>query len=125
MSWSSVFGRSLISLMSTTAWLRLACAAFFFSSYLYLPKSRILHTGGSALGLISTRSSPCSCAMRKCFVSLQHPELAAVGTDDEDLGNSDAVIDSDLVSALLLTRVEPGMPKCHLFCDVTSVYGVA
>ena len=59
-SWSSVFGRSLISLISTTVCLRFASPAFFFSSYLYLPKSRILHTGGSDLGFTSTRSSPFS-----------------------------------------------------------------
>src|SRR5204863_7455499 len=34
-----------------------------FSSYLNFPKSRILQTGGSALGFTSTRSSPCSCAI--------------------------------------------------------------
>src|ERR1700730_15120179 len=40
-------------------------ASFFFfcSSYLYFRKSRILETGGSAFGAISTRSRPASEAM--------------------------------------------------------------
>jgi hypothetical protein len=46
-------------------------------------------------------------------VGLQHAELAPIGADDQDLWHSDAVIDSDLIPTLLLTRVEPGIPHCH------------
>src|SRR5215510_10924066 len=55
-------GRILISLTSTTFCFLRASAAFFCAWYLYLPKSRILQTGGTELGAISTRSSPASWA---------------------------------------------------------------
>ena len=58
-----MLGRSLISLISMTFCFLRASFFFFCSSYLNLPKSRILQTGGSALGEISTRSSPTSAAM--------------------------------------------------------------
>jgi hypothetical protein len=44
-------------------------------------------------------------------MSLQHAEHAAVGGDDAHFRDANAVIDSDLVPALLLARVEPG--ECH------------
>jgi len=37
--------------------------AFFCASYLYLPISIILHTGGFALGAISIKSKPSSLAI--------------------------------------------------------------
>src|SRR5579859_7811959 len=57
-----MFGRILISLISCVFWLLRARLAFFCASYLCLPTSRNLHTGGSALGETSTRLSPSSCA---------------------------------------------------------------
>src|SRR3546814_1362318 len=57
-----MFGRILISLISCFFWLLRAIFAFFWASYLNLPTSRNLHTGGSALGDTSTRSSPTSAA---------------------------------------------------------------
>ena len=53
----------------------------------------------------------------KRFVGLKNPEHASVGVDDADFGNADAVIDANLVTALLLTRIEPGMTQCHV-CSV-------
>src|SRR5437667_4158600 len=58
-----MLGRSLISLTSMIFCFLRASFFFFCSSYLYLPKSRILQTGGSAVGAISTRSRPASEAM--------------------------------------------------------------
>src|ERR1700745_2146984 len=58
-----MLGRSFISLTSRIFCFCRASFFFFCSSYLYLPKSRILHTGGSAFGAISTRSRPASEAM--------------------------------------------------------------
>src|ERR1700733_757625 len=55
-------GLSLISLTSTTFWRLRASEDFFCSRKRYLPKSRILQTGGVALGTISTRSSEASSA---------------------------------------------------------------
>src|SRR3546814_5013881 len=57
-----MFGRILFSLISCVFWLLRAIFAFFWASYLNLPTSRNLHTGGSALGDTSTRSSPTSAA---------------------------------------------------------------
>src|SRR6266851_9231995 len=58
-----MLGRNLISLTSMIFCFLRASFFFFCSSYLYLPKSRILQTGGSALGATSTRSRPASDAM--------------------------------------------------------------
>src|SRR6478735_9362258 len=55
--------------------LRLASPCFFFSSYLYLPKSRILQTGGLLLGLTSTRSRPTSRARRKAWSVVKTPKF--------------------------------------------------
>ena len=56
-------GRNLISLISMIFCFLRASASRFCVSYLNLPKSMILHTGGSAFGEISTRSSPASSAI--------------------------------------------------------------
>src|SRR5439155_26186004 len=58
-----MLGRNLISLTSMIFCFLRASFFFFCSSYLNLPKSRILHTGGSAFGAISTRSRPALAAM--------------------------------------------------------------
>ena len=60
----SVFGRSLISLSTIVDWCLREAFSFFDVSYLNLPKSMILQTGGAARGLTSTSSSPCSSARR-------------------------------------------------------------
>src|SRR3569623_889356 len=57
-----MFGRSVISLISCVFCDLRARLAFFWASYLNLPTSRNLATGGSALGDTSTRSSPSSLA---------------------------------------------------------------
>src|SRR5581483_2058584 len=51
-SCGSIFGLSWISLTL------FACWCFFDSSYRYFPKSTSRHTGGVAVGAISTRSTP-------------------------------------------------------------------
>src|SRR5438128_304887 len=58
-----MLGRNLISLTSMIFCFLRASFFFFCSSYLNLPKSRILQTGGSALGATSTRSRPASAAI--------------------------------------------------------------
>src|SRR5829696_8185044 len=57
-----MLGRILISLISCVFCDLRARLAFFWASYLNLPTSRNLHTGGSALGETSTRSRPTSAA---------------------------------------------------------------
>src|SRR6185436_10305369 len=57
-----MLGRILISLISCVFCDLRARLAFFWASYLYLPTSRNLQTGGSALGDTSTRSRPTSAA---------------------------------------------------------------
>ena len=63
-----MLGRILISLISWVFWDFRARLAFFWASYLNLPTSRNLATGGSAFGDTSTRSRPsspaCSIASR-------------------------------------------------------------
>ena len=50
-----------------------ATLAFFWASYLYLPKSKILHTGGDTFGEISTRSRPADSALSKASAILIIP----------------------------------------------------
>src|ERR1700750_2329004 len=57
-----MFGRILVYLISCVFCDLRARLAFFWASYLYLPTSRNLQTGGSALGDTSTRSRPTSAA---------------------------------------------------------------
>jgi hypothetical protein len=42
------------------------------------------------------------------FVGLKHTQHRSVGADDSDFRDANAVIDSNLESALLLARVEAG-----------------
>jgi hypothetical protein len=46
-------------------------------------------------------------------VGLQHTELIAVGADDAYLRNANAMIDSNLKTALLLARIEAGTTHGH------------
>src|SRR6202007_2789578 len=48
----------------------------FCSSYLYLPMSRILQTGGEAVGEISTRSKPASSALRRAVSRSTTPKFS-------------------------------------------------
>src|ERR1044072_6887738 len=57
-----MLGRILISLISCVFCDLRARLYFFWASYLNLPTTRNLHTGGSALGETSTRSRPTSAA---------------------------------------------------------------
>ena len=47
------------------------------------------------------------------FVCLQDAQHRAVGVDDADLGDADAVVHTDLNAALLLTRIETGAAHRH------------
>jgi len=53
----------LISFNTVSFCFFFATLAFFWASYLYFPKSRILHTGGFTFGDISTRSRPADSAL--------------------------------------------------------------
>ena len=55
-SWSSVVGRKRSSFTCIICCFFLASFSFFFFSYMNLPKSIPLQTGGRALGAISTKS---------------------------------------------------------------------
>ena len=68
-SWSPVLGLILISFSWITCCFFLFNFFCFCCSYRYLPKSRILHTGGSTFGEISTKSNPTSSALlRASFI---------------------------------------------------------
>src|SRR6202035_2348467 len=93
---------TLISLISMTFCFFLASFFFFCCSYLNLPKSRIFTTGGSAFGLISSRSRP---ATKSSDSALQrdagaHPALhLAVLIDQSHLRGSYLLIDARPVAA--------------------------
>src|SRR6516225_5107606 len=70
-----MLGRNLISLTSMIFCFLRASFFFFCSSYLYLPKSSILQTGGSALGAISTRSRPALAAMSSASLRPTTPTI--------------------------------------------------
>src|SRR5262245_45966898 len=70
-----MLGRILISLISMIFWFLRASAAFFWLAYFSLPRSRILQTGGSALGEISTRSRPASSAASSASLMETLPRL--------------------------------------------------
>ncbi len=86
--------------------LALGFAAFFFSSYLNLPKSRILQTGGSAFGFHLDEVEPSLLRPTEGFVRLHDAEHLSVVPDNADLGDPDSLVDSDLRSPLGLSRVE-------------------
>ena len=68
-SWSPVLGLILISFNWITCCFFLFNFFCFCCSYRYLPKFRILHTGGSTFGEISTKSNPTSSALlRASFI---------------------------------------------------------
>src|SRR5450432_827380 len=78
---------------------------------LVLAEVEDLANGGLGLGIDLDQIEALLQRHAERFVGLQHAQHAAVGSDDAHFGNADAVIDSDLVPALLLARVEPG--ECH------------
>src|SRR5688500_3186722 len=81
-----MFGRILISLTSCVFCDLRARLAFFCASYLYLPTSRNLHTGGSALGETSTRSSPTSAACSIASAVSRMPRLSPFSSITRTLG---------------------------------------
>ena len=87
-------GLSLISLISTIFW-RLRCSDdFFCSRKRNLPKSRILQTGGVALGTISTRSRPASSARRRRLRDVDGADVLSLGVDELDLQGANVAIDA-------------------------------
>jgi len=75
-----MFGRILISLTSMIFCFLRASLLRFCSSYLYLPKSMILQTGGSALGETSTRSSPTLVARSSASAVATTPTFSPVSS---------------------------------------------
>src|SRR6185369_8990154 len=63
-----------------------ASLRFFWASYLNFPMSRILQTGGSALGEISTRSRPTSAAMLSASRSEVTPAIVPSSLTNRTLG---------------------------------------
>src|SRR3979411_46309 len=89
-----MLGRSLISLTSTSFWRLRASFFFFCSSYLNLPKSRILHTGGSAPGAVSTQSTAAFTGMGSAFVAPAPPDHIAALGDEADAHRADLLVDA-------------------------------
>src|SRR3954463_7005601 len=81
-----MFGRILISLISCVFCDLRARLAFFWASYLYLPTSRNLHTGGSALGDTSTRSRPASDACSIASAVSSTPRFSPFSSITRTLG---------------------------------------
>jgi hypothetical protein len=102
MSWSSVFGRSLISLISTTVCLRLVSRCFFFLFVFVLAEIEDLADRGRALRVDLDQVEPGLLSTPDRVAGGQHPEVRAVFCDDTHLGHADAVVDADLRS--------PGLP---------------
>src|ERR1044072_9711441 len=81
-----MFGRILISLISCVFCDLRARLAFFWASYLYLPTSRYLQTGGSALGETSTRSRPMSPACSIASAVSMTPRFSPFSSITRTLG---------------------------------------
>ena len=75
-SWLSILGRNHISLSSTVCCCRRCSCRRFFCLYLCLPMSMSLHTGGSASGATSTRSSPLSSATLLASLRSKKPTVS-------------------------------------------------
>src|ERR1700712_1198099 len=82
-----MLGRILISLISCVFWLLRARLAFFWASYLNLPTSRNLATGGSALGDTSTRSRPSSLACSIASLVYMTPRFSPSWSITRTLGD--------------------------------------
>ena len=100
-------------MISTTACLRFACACLLLLLVLELAEVEDLADRRLGLGVDLDEVEALLLGHAERFVGLQHAEHAAVGGDDADFGDADAVVDSDLVPALLLARVEAG--ECHVW----------
>ena len=83
-----MFGRILISLISCVFCDLRARLAFFWASYLYLPTSRNLATGGSALGETSTRSRPTSAACSIASAVSMTPRFSPFSSITRTLGET-------------------------------------
>src|ERR1700733_12035520 len=116
-----MLGRNLTSLTSITFCFFFASFFFFCSSYLYFPKSRILQTGGSALGAISTKSSPASAAMSSPSLRLTTPTISPCSSTKRICGTEisplirgpsrvGVVLKGGLAIYVLLRFVEPAVP---------------
>src|SRR6195952_2755862 len=81
-----MFGRILISLISCVFCDLRARLAFFWASYLYLPTSRNLQTGGAALGATSTRSRPTSPACSIASAVSKTPRFSPFSSITRTLG---------------------------------------
>ena len=66
-SWTSILTARRTSLKVCDFCFFFCSRSRFWSSYLYCPKSRMRHTGGTAVGATSTRSSPFSWARASAF----------------------------------------------------------
>src|SRR4029453_14202261 len=84
-----MLGRILISLISTVRCFLRASAAFFCAWYLYLPKSRILHPGGSELGGSRPRRGP-ACARARGGPA----DIGAGRVDKLDIWSVDGLVDA-------------------------------
>src|ERR1044072_6394139 len=81
-----MFGRILISLIACVFCDLRARLAFFWASYLYLPTSRNLQTGGSAVGETSTRSRPTSAACSIASAGSNTPRFSPFSSITRTLG---------------------------------------
>ena len=93
----SVLGRSLISLSTIVDWCRREAFSFFDVSYLNLPKSMILQTGGIGPRIDFDQLEPLLLGEAQSLVGRDDADLGAVGADDADLGDADAAADSVVV----------------------------
>src|ERR1700755_3396028 len=89
-----MLGRSLISLTSMIFCFLRASFFFFCSSYLYLPKSRILQTGGAAFGAIFTISAPAIGAPREGLVTTDNPNHVTALVDEAHAQDCDFAVDA-------------------------------
>ena len=84
---------------SITFWCFRASRARFCSWYWYFPKSMIRQTGGTAVGEISTRSSPFCLAIASACGGGMMPSCCAGVVDDPDFADADAFVDPHAIVA--------------------------
>ena len=82
--------------MMVWAWFLRASRSFTADSYLYLPKSMSLQTGGRAMGATSTRSRSDSPSQSERILDADDADLFAVGSDQTHLGDANSVVNAGL-----------------------------
>ena len=96
--------------------LRFASRAFFFSSYLNLPKSRILAERRLGLGIDLDKVRPSLLRPSQRLLGLHDAQHFPGVADNADLRDPDALVDTNLRPALGPPRIEASHRHVVLRC---------